>query len=227
MGLVMIEGFSPAVFAAGLDWLEGLLPLVFLLFWVVSQVVNVIRKASGAGEPKPPEPVRPRPPRLRPNADGDPAAAPGDARIELERQIGEFLRQSRSGQSTAQRPQPAAPPKPRPAPRPARVPRLDATPRGGTPPLAPAPRDASTAQRPMGGMPQDGSDIGRHVHDAFAHDLRHLESPLAEHEHNIDGASIRRPATAAAELATALRNPATLRQLILLHEVLDRPVDRW
>ncbi|MGI9176446.1 MAG: hypothetical protein ACR2IT_01160 [Pirellulales bacterium] len=224
---MMITGFSPAVFAAGLDWLEGLLPLVFLLFWVVSQVVNVIRKASGAGGPQPPEPLRPRPPRLRPAADGDPAAAPGDARIDLERQIGEFLRQSRSGQPTAQRPPSPAPPKPRSTSRPARSPKPDAPPRRAATPLTPTPRDASTAQRSMGGTPQDGSDVGRHVHDAFAHDLRHLESPLAEHEHNIDGAAIRQPATAATELATAVRNPATLRQLILLHEVLDRPVDRW
>jgi hypothetical protein len=29
------------------------------------------------------------------------------------------------------------------------------------------------------------------------------------------------------ELVQLLRNPATIRQAILLREVLDRPVDRW
>jgi hypothetical protein len=224
----MIGGFTTPLFAAGLDWLEGLLPLVFLLFWVVSQVVNVIRKASGAGGPKPVEPVRPKPSRLRPVADADPVAPPGDARLELERQIGEFLRQSRSGQPAAQRPQPSTPPKPRAKPQPARPPRLDATARGGVSALPSARREApATAQLSSGGMSSDATTVGQHVHDAFAHDLRHLESQLGEGGRDIDAASTRRPATAASELTAALQNPATVRQLILLHEVLDRPVDRW
>jgi hypothetical protein len=33
--------------------------------------------------------------------------------------------------------------------------------------------------------------------------------------------------TAAHELVAMFRNPATIRQVILLREVLDRPIDRW
>ena len=57
----------PVLLAAGLDWLEGLLPVLFVLFWLVSQVVNVIRRMAGdphsehssAGQspPAPAEPV--------------------------------------------------------------------------------------------------------------------------------------------------------------------------
>ena len=32
--------------AAGLDWLEGLLPVLFLMIWVVSQVMNLFRGAN-------------------------------------------------------------------------------------------------------------------------------------------------------------------------------------
>lgn len=221
----MTEGFGatpgfPTLFAAGLDWLEGLLPLLFLVFWVVSQVVNVIRKAAGAGEPKPVELVRP--PRVRPGDEEAPAAPPDEARRELERQIDEFLRRSRGGQPAAERPGPAAPPKPRPKPQPPRPPKLEAMRRGGTRPPA-----TSTAQRPLAGTDREATDVGRHVHDAFAHDLRHLESPLAGHAPDIDAAATKPPATAAAELTAALRNPTTVRQLILLREVLERPVDRW
>jgi hypothetical protein len=214
----MTEGFAPpALFAAGLDWLEGLLPFLFLLFWIVSQVVNVIRKAAGAGDPKPVEPVRPQPPRRRPVAEGAPAG--GDERLELERQIGEFLRQSRGGPPATPRTQPPAPPPPRP-------PKLDAVPRGGTRSVT-ARREASTVKRPPASTDRDSTAVGRHVHDAFAHDLRHLESPLAGPEADLDAAVQRPPVNVAAELTAALRNPATVRQLILLREVLERPVDRW
>ena len=63
------------------------------------------------------------------------------------------------------------------------------------------------------------------------HDLGHRTTGLADH--HLAGAS--QPATAAApavvtqadELVRMLSNPAGLRQLILLREVLDRPLDRW
>lgn len=70
-----------------------------------------------------------------------------------------------------------------------------------------------------------GSAVSRHVADAFAHNLDHLSSGLEARVAIPD----RQPAppTVANELATALRSPTTLRQLILLREVLDRPTERW
>jgi hypothetical protein len=43
----------------------------------------------------------------------------------------------------------------------------------------------------------------------------------------LPGAPVPRPGPPAAELVAALRDPATLRRMILLREILDRPVARW
>lgn len=198
------------LFAAGIDWLEGLLPLLFLVFWIVSQVVGVLRKAFGGGAAARPGP---RPPRPRPEPLG------GEVRGELERQIEEFLGRSRSGEQP--RPVAARPDRPKPkSPAPGKEP-------AQRPPSGPAvPRVPRAAERPLGSLAAGGTDVARHVHDAFAHEIGHLTSPLVGGEPVQAGptAAARSPA---AELVAAIRSPATIRQLMLLREVLDRPVERW
>jgi hypothetical protein len=192
-------------FAAGFDWLESLLPVLFVLFWIGSQIVNAVQQARRGRQPpavRPARPVQPVP---------DPAREV-EVRGELDRQIEEFLRRSRT---------PAARPAPR-RPTPVDQPRATRTPRtttGQSPPPLPAAPPAQSAGR----SPPAGADVARHVHAAFAHELEHLTSSLEA------GAEPRRSTAAApaADLVAALRNPASLRQLILLREVLDRPVDRW
>jgi hypothetical protein len=76
---------SAVLIAAGFDWLEGLLPLLFVLYWIGSQLVGLFRAAGGGRKPVAQVPA-PRPPAGPP----DDAA---EARGELERQIEEFLRQ--------------------------------------------------------------------------------------------------------------------------------------
>ena len=49
-------GWSP-LFAAGIDWLEALLPILFVGFWIVSQIVAVIRKIAGPAAPNRPGPA--------------------------------------------------------------------------------------------------------------------------------------------------------------------------
>jgi hypothetical protein len=218
------------LFAAGFDWIEGLLPLLFVIFWIVSQVVNLVRRVAGDGGRPAAPPVRP--PR-RPVA-GEP---PADVRVELERQIEEFLRQSRGGNpQPTPAPQPAAQrkPEPRPQQRPA-VQRSDRPRASGTssvrrtpPPLppkpgAPAPRLGDRPYAPLG---EAGDDIIEHVNDAFAKDLGHRDSILSS------PAVVAKPKAAAAggvadELAAAIRDPAALRRLIVMREILDRPVHRW
>jgi hypothetical protein len=61
------------------------------------------------------------------------------------------------------------------------------------------------------------------VSEAFSHELAHLRGDLATAAPQPAAA----PATQAQELVRLLRQPATVRQLILLGAVLDRPVDRW
>jgi hypothetical protein len=199
------------VVAAGIDWLEGLLPLLFVLFWIVSQVVNLIRRVAGDGGRPGPAPVVPR--RPPPPAD--------DARESLERQIEEFLKGSR-GRG------PAAPPAaPRPEarrPRPSKPVQRPAAPVATSrvpPPLPKAPPRLSDRHlQPLG---EAGDDIAEHVDGAFANDLRHRASPPAA---AATSNALPRDTTAA-DLAAALRDPATLRRLVLVREVLERPVDRW
>jgi len=200
--------------AAGLDWLEGLLPFLFVLFWIVSQVIGVFRKVAAPREPAVRPVLRPVPP----------ANDAGDPRAELERQITEFLRQSAEGRSG--RTEPAAAPRPTP-PRP-KTKRVDAS-RPPTPQPPPKLRGAESRQaadvaRPLGALEGRGTDIARHVHDAFAQELGHLASNIA----SVPG----KPATEnvrpqAADLVALVRSPATIRQLILVHELLERPEHRW
>ncbi len=206
--------------AAGLDWIEGILPVLFLLVWIVSQVRNLFR----GGEPA--QPRRPVVPRRGPV----PPPADGDARQELTRQIEEFLRRANG--------------------EPPRVPQADprrgaATPAGGRdarpqprrsdPPPLPTARPvvrerrptpaAPTQSRAIGTLGGHATDVSTHVRDAFAHELEHLPSGL--------GASATPAATTAGSetrvggIVQMLRDPATLRQMVIVREVLDRPVDRW
>jgi hypothetical protein len=199
--------------AAGFDWLEAVLPLLFVVFWVISQLVNLVRRVAGdAGRPRvgPVAPPRPEP--------------PNDPRVDLERQIAEFLRQSRAPR------EPAAAPRrqeKRPAtPRPARVPAAPAATTSRVPPPlpGPAPRLSDRQLQPLGDA---GDDVAEHVDGAFAHDLGHRVSPLASGDAATGGAPSAKRDTAPADLAAALRDPATLRRLIVMREVLERPVDRW
>jgi len=176
--------------AAGIDWLEGLLPLLFLVIWIVSQVRALFR---GAARP-PVLQVPPRPPQADPEAAAD-----------IERQIEAFLRRKmRRGPEPG--PIAAAPAKPSRR-------RGRRTAAGGGPP--PVPRSV----RPGAA---DAQDVAGHVANAFAHDLAH-QVP----DDTADAASVPTAPTAAEELATALRRPGGLRQVVLLHEVLTRPTHRW
>ena len=197
---------QPPLFAAGLDWLESLLPFLFVLFWVVSQVINVVRAAAGRGK-QPPVVVRPQP-------RGEPRPPANDVRGDLERQIKEFLQQAEGGPRRDDRRRPAEVARDRQptGPRPARQ-------RPAAPPQPPLPSSARTAAAGETG-------VARHVQEAFARDLKHRSADLSR---DSSQAAEPRPVVpaAATELVAMLRNPATLRQLVLLREVLDRPTERW
>jgi hypothetical protein len=206
---------QPVVFAAGLDWLEGLLPVLFVLFWLVSQVFNVFRNVAGRGQPRRPQPVEPvRPPRPEPER-------VEEVRTDLERQIEEFLTQKagRRGQ---------------PAPGPVRIPPRPQPPREKPRAAVPPTRGESVVpekkmQPPapqLGSLGNHGGDIARHVRDAFAGDLEHRPSKLAKPAAATAEPAVVRPA-ATHDLVTLLRDPEALRQLFIVREVLDRPVDRW
>jgi hypothetical protein len=206
---------TQCLFAAGLDWLEMVLPVLFVLFWIVSQVFNAFR-AVGRGGQRPPVVRPPRPGADPPRAD--------EIREQLERQIGDFLRQAGRHGQPGERPK--QPPEQRPAARPAAktMPQpVTKTVASRTPPRLPPAPPAPGDRRPAA---PSGGDVARHVREAFAHELEHLSPQIASGA-PAPGDARRPEPPPAAELVAMLHNPATLRQLILLREVLDRPTDRW
>jgi hypothetical protein len=204
------------LFAAGIDWLEGLLPLVFVVFWLVSQVVNLVRRVAGDGGRPQGRPVAP--PR-RPA----PVEQPDDIRTALERQIEEFLRQS------DQRPQPRRPdPAARVVERPEKKKPQRPAPRVAdrTPPKAVAAPAKKVSERQLRPLGDAGDDVEEHVRDAFAHDLVHRESSLAPPRAAREGERAR-AVGGGIDLAAALRDPASLRNLVIVREILERPLTRW
>lgn len=190
--------------AAGLDWLEGILPAVFVGFWILSQVFAVFRRA-GRGE-GPVVVVKPMP---------APDEEPVLNRDRLQEEIEKFLlerrgRPDREAETRAPASQPvrrASPPRldePRPRPR-------------HRQPVAPPPLPPSSSSSAAAATV---SDVARHVEEAFAHDLAH-EAPLAPGD-----VPAARP-TAAGGLAALIRDPETIRRLIVMREVLERPTERW
>jgi hypothetical protein len=200
--------------AAGLDWLEALLPILFVGFWVLSQIVAIGRKIVGppAETGRANRPATPQPPvirRRRPRADGEerPGHAGnlesfGDRQGEVQREIREFLERASS------------PPVAKPAVRPPR-------------PVSPAVDQSKKSQ--------SISSMSEKVQADFAKELQHLSSPLTSEllagDPSLDGSRATTVADgrakAARDIRTMLRSPETLRQLVVLREILDRPVDRW
>lgn len=82
-----MQGADGVLLGAGLGWLEGLVPFLFVLIWIVTNVVGAIRKAAQAAGP----PAGGRPPQVRP------ARPP-----ELDREIEELLRRAIRGEAPPQ-----------------------------------------------------------------------------------------------------------------------------
>jgi len=238
------------LFAAGFDWLEALLPFLFVAFWIVSQVFAVLRRLQGGGRQQQPPP-RPRfdPARDRPRPPQPAAGDDADPRSVLEKQIAEFLREA-TGEKKPQRPinQPAAgnrdpsttlrPELPRPdrradverrGPRTPRVAATDQRDRQKEQKKVVVPRETVINTMPSAPPMQSGitESVARHVQDAFSRELTHLRGTITQDDAQAGGTPRPVAPTQAEELMHLLRNPATVRQVILLREVLDRPVDRW
>jgi len=224
---------APGLFAAGIDWLEAILPILFVGFWILSQVFAIFRRVAGGPARPPvvrvPDLVRDDGPKPRP-----PAQPEVDPRAELEKQIADFLRQV-----TGEAPQ-AAPARPRTQPPPrsdASPPPKQSAPAAHRPrPALPRPRPSmqpapAAGERHVGTLDTQPSDVARHVEDAFAQQLGHLHSGLERPGDEAAQAERPRPGVGsrvtARDLVAAARDPATIRQAILLREILERPADRW
>ena len=235
-----------SVFAAGLDWLEGLLPALFVGFWILSQVFAIFRRPANRGDqpqpvgggrqpqPAPPPPRRPSPTELLEyvrdeNLDpGVPIEMRPDDRARIEQEIEDFLAGRRSGRSpTPVQREPSSDRLPERRQRRRGEPRRQRgsvkPSRSAEPSPLPPPLPAPVAiDRPRSSA--NDTAVARHVDEAFAHDLAH-EPPLILDDQVI--AASPHTKTSHASLAALLRNPATIRQIVVMREVLERPTERW
>lgn len=72
------------------------------------------------------------------------------------------------------------------------------------------------------GSRRSRDDVARHVEEAFAHDLAH-ESPSGTAAQSVAAIA----AAPSADLIASLRSPETLRQLMIVREILEVPTYRW
>ena len=245
----------PILLAAGFDWLEALVPLLFVFIWIVSQVLNVFRRVAAAG-------------RRGEEDDEDDEEAFTEVMV---RQRDGARRCPGCGQRFTAPVAAIAP-----CPKCGRL-TLDETPAdpelvdslpvqsdraaieaeidaflgrpGQQPPPLPQPRRAAPIAEPVAAMlaaagsaPRGNDEISRHIHEVFDQGLGRLpegtvENPWADLEPvkrgrqplQSDMVEVDAAAIRATtkNLAMMLKNPATVRQAFLLREVLDRPPDRW
>jgi len=236
------------LFAAKLE--DFIFPLVVILFLIISavgQVLGKIREAQQAQQ-RPRGGPAPRPGGVRPNV--PPAHDPVRGEVE------DFLRDA-AQRRAVRGPQQAAPPRPTqppvpgwrasmppqpvPAPRPVEVelaelvPEDDASVADHVRRRLPAQEFGSLRPEVGTGLSQTAEAIEEHLHEVFDHRLGKLgdtpgESPLAVEAEEAETPEDRItpvPATAAAGLAAMLADPGSLRQAIVLNEILQRPLDRW
>ena len=230
------------------DWLEGLVPFLFFVIWIVPQVVGVVRRIGGGGkvaggDPNAGRPVGPAPGQVRevrppvvPVGEPERRAAQDD----LQCQIEAFRRGQAAGgipdppRRTPSNPPalPKAPPRREPvAGKPAAARgqeggvRRSPAPTANRSAAAPARQGTPPANNPPPILGGHGGEIGRHVDGAFAHDLAHAGiRPGSSDQSAVAPQTV---PTVAHELVAMFRDPKTIRQVILLREVLDRPIDRW
>lgn len=210
--------FTTPLLGAALDWLEAVLPLIFVFIWIVSQVAAVFRKFAekrpvampprpavrpAEGPPGEAVPVGPPPQRAAP-VQGRAAPAQGGFDAELRRQIEQFLK-GRPPETIEI--EPVGPP---------------------AVPSASAVRKKPTKPRPSKKPAPGASKRLEGVGSSPRTEMPHLTSSLMPAESNEAQAL---PAAAsvavAGTIAGLLADPQSLRQAILLREVLDRPVERW
>jgi hypothetical protein len=180
------------------DLIDTLIPVLFVVIWIVTQVINAFRNAAKA-PPAPARPPQPRPAPPQPAGQGRPP--------ELDREIEELLRRTLGVEPVRQAPSPPRPPKP-PRPRQNQKPQNQEA--------AVSPRMAQPVSR------GSRDDVARHVEEAFARDLAHA-SPSGTAAQSVAAVA----AAPSADLIASLRSPETLRQLIIVREILEVPTHRW
>lgn len=215
------------------DWIGV---VVFLVIMIISAISQMAGNKKEAPRPKP----RPRPP-VRP-AQGRPAQAGPGRQDPVAGELEDFLRRAAGGggQQPARRPPPTPPARPQPRPPVAR-------PVVAEPVVAEAADDLEIIESVADHMshsqgksrfpsqlsrsPAEKDDVRRKFDQPVGQfgstqEKAHAAA-LAEQEANAAEVVESMPPTAAAGLSAMLASPTSLRQAILLKEILERPEYRW
>jgi hypothetical protein len=183
-------------------------------------VVRDLRRGPAPGRAAPPRPPAPARLPVPVAGRGEPPVA-ADPAFDLAKQIEEFL--ARGQGSAVRKPSPPPPAAARPPGTERRASRHGERKDPRQPPRpmpvakAPAPPAAPTD---LGRLP---TDVSRHVEAAFRQESRTLTA--TEPAALTVATTPQHPVVA--ELVAAIRDPRALQRMILVREILDRPVDRW
>ena len=162
-----------------------------------------------------------------------------DGQVDISRQIEDFLSQRIESAKTQSPPVLRSPASPRQEQNRSLVVKKTPRPsqRKGTakPPALPAKSASeklllSDSVQPVNAMDSGTTDVGRHVSEIFSHKLSHLshlQGTLSQGSQleNQEGSPLSN--VPGVHIAAMLRNPATIRSIVALREILDRPVHRW
>ena len=225
---------------AGLEDVVGILIVIlFIVIPVIGQLLARINKAGG-------------PPAGRPRPGGGPAQAAGPpVRKGIEDQIADFLRRVGQGQGgQAPQAQVRQPPRPQPRPpqpvvrpvaaevigeRPIAAEVIDRAHREDVDPAIDTRGIARHASKLGGEVARTERHVDTHLQEVFDHEVSALAKEPDRQGKRRRASKRKRaqpqpaplPATSAAGFASLLSNAQSIRQAIVINEILTRPEDRW
>ena len=206
----------PILLADIQDILGAIVPVLFVVFWVVSHVIGGINKArKGKGPPPQEEPKRANP--------------PSTTEDELAKEIERFLGKKTDADRTEKKiPKPNATES---------VVRADvvqtpiAAEAKSTPPQSDLSRKISQRKRwdPLHQSVQPGGKRHEAVQNSPAFPPASAVDTTGQNQNNADAVINLSTdhAAEADEMQTLMANPATLRQAFILSQIFSRPEDRW
>jgi hypothetical protein len=229
--------------AAGDDWMKLIIPLVFLVIYVINHLLASAKTKPAAPPParparKPPMGERtPRPPQQVP-------AEPSTQQAELNAEIEQFLKRAEARRGEGQRRGQAA-----------KAVKAPAKPAAKQPPQPPTPRREPRTRRGFGDVAES---VEKHLgHRGFESRTEHLADDIVRADQQMEdhlqkafsrkvgtlddsGDASKAPLTdaqtaavladgpsAETGIAIVLANPQTLKQAVVLTEIFARPEHRW
>jgi hypothetical protein len=230
---------STFLLAAGQDWIQVVLPVVFFVIYLLGHLATNSMAKSG----RRPNQAGRNAPRGQVPAGQGPVREP-TPQDPLNREIEEFLRraaEARRGKSSALQPAPAEPAVASPTPSPtvaerATTPKARAADRLTDRVSASVERhlgrdDVGThADRLSDDMTRADREMEKHLRETFDHRLGTLGDSSGDATISDDDPSTSArpaPSQATALAAAALASTANVRQAIILNEILSRPEHRW